>query len=295
MVVKALWELINPYLIAKLLKVAANVRAFGEWAVVTGATDGIGKGYAQVLAERGLNVLLISRTQSRLDETAEEIRKICPKVEVKTVQFDFGTTNLADYDRLEAELKDLDVAVLVNNVGAAYDYPEFFHNFPGGRKGIQQMIQINCTAATLLTHIVLPKLLEKGMGAIINISSASAFYPTPLIGVYSATKSYLDFFTRSLQEEYAHSGVIFQNVLPFFVATKLAKLRRSSLFAPSPLSYAKSALNTLGVQSTTVGCFPHGLQLLLVRLLPQWVLVKFTQKMMSATRAKALEKRQKTN
>jgi len=284
------WEFIWPFVIAKLLNIHKNVKSFGEWAVITGATDGIGKAYASVLASKGMNICLISRTKERLDAVADEIRASNP-VKVNVIQFDFGTTDLKAYEKLEVELKKLDIGVLVNNVGTGYEYPEYFHDFPGGLQAVQRMITVNCTAGALLTHIVLPSMFAKKKGAIVNVSSASCFFPSPLISLYGGSKAFMDSFTRALQVEYQGSGVIIQAVAPFFVVTKLARLRTATFFAPTPTSYARAAVATIGVQPSTVGYPSHGLQLIAIRILPHWLLAKLCFCQMRDTRARALKKK----
>jgi len=284
-----LFEFLWPYVIAKRLGISKDVKKFGEWAVITGATDGIGKAYAQILAAKGMKLCLISRTQERLDQTAKEIVE-ATSASVKTIAFDFGTTKIADYAKLEEQLKKLDIGVLVNNVGMGYGYPEYFHKFPGGKDEIQKLIQVNCTSGAMLTHMVLPAMVEKHKGAIVNISSASGLFVAPLISLYSGSKAFMDMFTRGLQVEYAGSGVIIQAVAPFFVTTKLARLRTSTFFAPSPMDYVRSAVSLIGVQATTVGYMSHGLQLMAIRIFPQWLIAKLAFGQMAATRKRALKK-----
>ena len=103
---------------------AVNLKKYGSWAVVTGCTDGIGKAYAEHLAKRGLNIVLISRTLEKLQEQAKFITDKY-KVETKVIAVDF-TEQTSIYTTIRNELGDLDIGVLVNNVGMSYKYPEFF-------------------------------------------------------------------------------------------------------------------------------------------------------------------------
>lgn len=104
------------------LRPSKDLRKYGKWAVVTGATDGIGKAYAFELARKGLSVLIISRTQSKLDATAEEIRSKHSGIEVRTLAIDFSSFG-APKDPLRAKvaaaIDGVDVGVLINNVGAS--------------------------------------------------------------------------------------------------------------------------------------------------------------------------------
>jgi 17beta-estradiol 17-dehydrogenase / very-long-chain 3-oxoacyl-CoA reductase len=257
-----------------------SLRSYGSWAVVTGATDGIGKAYAKALAKRGLNVVLISRTPTRLAETAAEIKaKAGEGVQIKTIAADFSADyDSAAYSAIARELEGLDIGVLINNVGASYPSALYFHELeehaPGLTKG---MINMNVVAVTRMTAIVLPGMLQRKRGAIVNISSAAGRVPigNPLYAEYSASKAYVDFFSRSLHYEYAAKGVSVQCVSPYFVTSKLSKLRHASLFTPSPDSYAAAAVASIGRGGASiVPYWPHAVQDWVLQRLPHWLLAR---------------------
>jgi len=122
---------------------------------------------------------------------------------------------------------------------------------------MDQMIQTNCTAATLMMRIVLPSMLEHRTGIVINVSSISALYPLPLLSVYAGTKAYLDFVSQAAAVEYGPFGITIQSVKPAFVSTKMSKIRNASLMVPTPDVYVKSALKTVGLEDSTYGYLPH--------------------------------------
>lgn len=301
--------IISAYILFKLFKGTVNClkvftcgrevaggvcfKKLGKWAVVTGATDGIGKAYAEELADEGMDVVLISRSQEKLDKVAAEIRENS-SVQVKTIAADFSRTDI--YEEIEQGLKGLDIGVLVNNVGVSYTYPENFVDYP--EESHQQMLMVNCLSVVKMMAMVLPLMKEKALGAVINVSSASAITPTALLATYSASKVFVHFLSTAVNKELFfanYPNIIIQSVTPFFVKTKLAGIRKSSFFVPEPNYFVRSALNTVGVWEHTYGCLAHELQAAAMSVVPAFLVRIIFYRQLSANRARYLKKNKKSN
>lgn len=270
-------------------------KKYGDWAVVTGATDGIGLAYAEEFAKHGMNVCLISRTLKKLEDCAADIKKKYPKVATKVIQADFNSSDESIYSTIDAELATVDVGVLVNNVGISYEFPEYMHLLTKER--VDSMIRMNVIATTRMTHLILPKMVDRKRGAIVNIGSAAGSMRTgnPLLSVYSATKAYVDFFSKSLNTEYASKGIDVSCHIPYFVTTKLAKIRHASITVPTPAAYAKAAVKAIGSGASVTPVLAHKLQHFLINCVLPMSLVKMVlQKMHLGIRKKAYKKKEAT-
>ncbi|XP_064634389.1 very-long-chain 3-oxoacyl-CoA reductase-like [Lineus longissimus] len=270
-----------------------DFKKYGAWAVVTGATDGIGKAYANQLAKQGLNIVLVSRSPDKLADGAKEIESN-HGVQTKIIAVDFSKgIESGIYNTIKEGIQGLDIGVLVNNVGMGYVYPEVFNDIPDSEQMISKMIHCNMTSLTMMTRLILPQMEQKKKGIVINISSASAARPTPMLTIYAATKAYVDFFSRGLQAEYSSKGIIVQCVMPYFVATKMSGIRRSSFFVPDPNTYVASALATVGKESVTFGCKAHAIQEYVISFIPSAVRSYVTMMMLKGAKFRYLRKNAK--
>jgi len=240
----------------------------GNWAVVTGASWGIGYGFSLSLAKRGMNIALLARSGERLKEVALEIENTY-KVKTKVVVVDFESRDLSIYKAVEEELKDLKITLLVNNVGINTSYPKLFEET--SLEEIDNITHININAANHMTNLLLPQMKERKFGTIINVSSASAHVkqPTPLFAVYSGTKAYNQKFSMSLAEEVKKDGIEVLAVTPYFVTSKMSRSRKGSLMICTEKTHAEEALNKLGYNmQTVIPWFNHYLQYVLTANLP---------------------------
>lgn len=139
----------------------------------------------------------------------------------------------------------------------SYPHPQYFLDLKDKDEVYNNIINCNIFSVTNMCKIVLPGMIERRKGVVINLSSTAAQIPSPLLTVYAATKAYIEKFSKDLHTEYSKYGITIQCVLPGYVATNMSKIRTSTWMAPSPHVYVKTAMQTIGVLECTTGYFPH--------------------------------------
>lgn len=183
-------------------------------AVVTGASSGIGAIYAKRLAERGYDIILVARNRDRLNALATRLTTETGR-NFEVVVADLGA--VAGVRQVEAVLRsDASITMLVNNAGVGATAPLI----DADMQKMDAMITLNVVALTHLTHAVVPGMIARGGGTIVNISSIAAVSPETLNGVYGGSKAYVLAFTQSLHHELADKGIRVQAVLPGATSTE---------------------------------------------------------------------------
>jgi 17beta-estradiol 17-dehydrogenase / very-long-chain 3-oxoacyl-CoA reductase len=167
---------------------------YGTWAVVTGATDGIGRAVALELARAGLHLVLVGRSPDKLARVAKEVLAAASpsSCKVRTVAFDLAVTGddaRRGVARVAAAVEGRDVGVLVNNAGATYPCAAYFHEVE--RPVWEAVVRVNVEAATRITRALLPMMAARGRGAVVNVGSGSSVVVPafPLYAVYAASKA----------------------------------------------------------------------------------------------------------
>lgn len=229
------------------LRPAKDLSTYGKWAIVTGASGGIGRAYCDYLAKQGalltifqthfattsprpdstrsvktmfrsvefsscagLNICLISRSRSKLEQAAAEITtQHC--VTTTCLAVDLEETGVQAMDgTLWTEIKQtvdaMDVGVLVNNAGSSHD-PAHLHDIDPS--AIDRIIAVNNLSVVKLTHLVLPGMVSRGRGAIVNVSTSftTAIPAAPFLSLYTASKGFIDTFSKALSAEYTSLGI----------------------------------------------------------------------------------------
>ena len=255
-----------------------NLQEYGSWAVITGGSDGIGKAYALQLAKKGLNILVIARTESKLNAVCREaINKY--RVEADYIVFDFlSESDSMTYDELKLAIqhKDYynDIGILVNNVGTLpYAYESYFEkvdDFEKLQSLNNQNYKINIKSQSLMTAIILPAFYKKSScqvqrkqkGIIVNLSSVASTKPQGFWTLYSCAKAYNYYFSESLRKEFQKDkiNIISQTVRPAVVCTSMApKFAKESYRFPTAETFCKYAVNTIGFFDVTNGYWFHSL------------------------------------
>ncbi|XP_059912612.1 hydroxysteroid (20-beta) dehydrogenase 2 [Gadus macrocephalus] len=242
-----------------------DLKKYGKWAVVTGATSGIGRAYAKELARRGLDVVLISRSNEKLQMVAEEIEAEYGR-RTLTIQTDF-TGGGSIYPAIEEALRGIDIGILVNNVGMSYSgsFSQFL-DVPDSELKISQVVNCNMLSVTQMTRIVLPDMVKRGSGLIINIGSEIGARPYPFLSLYCATKVFVRYISLCLDSEYRSKGITVQCVAPLLVSTNMTFNCRVNGLVKSASDFAREALNTVGYTNYTNGCVSHRLQSFVLKL-----------------------------
>ncbi|CAH8494342.1 unnamed protein product [Schistosoma turkestanicum] len=265
-----------------------SLRKAGEWAIVTGASAGIGEAYAEELASEGLNLMLISNDEQQLQSVADRISREY-NVKTRIVVADFTKDDFPKIIKPEID-KLTTIACLVNNVGMILPYGLFAGEIESpDEQSIRNIIHCNTLSTTLMTSIVLPKMLtqngESNPG-IINIGSYTGCKAFPFISMYSATKAFIIQFSKCLAAEKYPKKIIIQTLYPLFISTKLVNYVKTSYFTPTPRVFAKSALDMFGVEAITCGYFPHELKALVYNLIPTTLWVKLIERLFDPKRQK---------
>lgn len=244
---------------------AKDLKAYGEWAVVTGATDGIGKAMAKNMSKKGMKVLLISRNQERLDATKAEMAS-----QAETLVIDYANFDEAARQKVKQAIEGKDVGVLVNNVGVSYDHACLFNDLDDAE--ISSLHALNIDSTVWMTKLVLPGMLAKRKGAVVNMSSAAgismncAFY-----ALYCGAKAFIYAFTNSLHSEYKGKGIDFQCQYPSLVTSKLSKVRKASMSIPSADQFAASAVRCIGYDRHLSPFWYHWIEVAVFSAVPEWV------------------------
>lgn len=185
-----------------------------QTALITGASNGIGLELAKIHARQGGNLVLVARSQDKLEQLAQELSRQ-HQVQVTVIAQDLSLPDAAQAIFEQTEQLGIQIDLLINNAGFG-GHGRFFERELAQE---QKMIQVNITTLTELTHLYLHGMVARRQGKILNVSSTASFLPGPLQAVYYATKAYVTSFSQAVAEEVREFGVTVTALCPGAVAT----------------------------------------------------------------------------
>jgi len=255
-------------------------RSTSQTAVVTGASGGIGRAFASVLASHGFNLVLIARRSERLDEVARGLNG-SHGVQVTTIAGDLSAPDSPARVVAELQQRSIRADVLINNAGFAMRgrFAEL------DLAGQMALLQLNIVSLTQLTGLLLPGMIERGYGRILNVASICGFLPGPLMATYFASKAYVLSFSQALASEIRGTGVTVTTLCPgptrtdFCVRAGLTKtkaFRRRVMEASEVARIGISAL--MKGRSLVIAGLRNRMRMLAVPFVPTGVLMHFARK-----------------
>lgn len=246
------------------------------WALVTGASDGLGKGFVAELASRGFNVVLHGRNEKKLEGVKQDIQQQFPQRSFKLLILDAGS-DAATMETRAYELKDLNLKVLVNNVAGGAPQDKLFRPFQELPSPIlNAILDQSARFAAQLTRFMLPQLAKQQPALIVNIGSGVSEFATPYLATYSGAKAFNMAWSRSLGLEMKGQGLDIEvlGILLGGVATERSQ-RDASVTQPSPRRMAKACLDVVGCGKAIVYAYWfHAVQGIMIDVLPTFVIEK---------------------
>ncbi|KAF2239618.1 estradiol 17-beta-dehydrogenase 12-A [Viridothelium virens] len=265
-----------------------------SWALVTGATDGIGLALAQELLSHGFAVLLHGRDPSKLSTIQHLLQRRFPSAQLSSVCADAAACHEIDFAALRAHIDALErsgrgrLTMLVNNVGGV-NYAPILQELGSMRADdLDRTLNLNARFPTRLTHALLPVLAANAPSLVLNVGSMTGVIGAPYLGSYTASKAYANMFSASLATECEIElpGVEVLGLLIGVVRTRKQRLE-ANLFTPDAETLARAALKRVGCGRRVVNAyFWHAVQASMVRLMPESVLQGWVKKTMKEQKAK---------
>lgn len=171
----------------------------GKWALVTGASAGIGVALARELAKAGANLVLTARRTDRMEALAAELRTTGAEIRIVPADLNDPAAPAA----IHKATADLDIEILINNAGLG----QYGHFSESGIEQELSQVRVNCEAMIHLTRLYLPAMVERGRGWVMIVSSLASYQPMPHLATYAATKAFDRFFSEALAEEVVRQGI----------------------------------------------------------------------------------------
>jgi 17beta-estradiol 17-dehydrogenase / very-long-chain 3-oxoacyl-CoA reductase len=160
---------------------------------------------------------------------------------------DFAENKEADFALLAQLVDTLDIGILINNVGLSHSIPVSF--LETADKELKDIVTINVMGTLQITKLVAPRMVQKKRGLILTMASFGGVFPTPYLATYSGSKAFLQHWSVALASELAPHGIYVQVIQSHLVVSAMSKIRKTSMFVPSPKAFVRAALGKIGVRS----------------------------------------------
>ena len=188
-------------------------RRYGDWALVTGASSGLGADFVRQLAQKKMNIILVARRVDKMNAIAEEVENDCS---VKTQVIGQDLIKSDAVVNIRNKVGDKEIGVLINNAGygvlGRFDENDYDYQV--------EMVKLNCVAPVALTQAFIDPMIKRGKGGVIFLASTVAYQGVPYFSVYTATKSFNLFLAEGLWGEYRNQGIDILGLSPGYTATE---------------------------------------------------------------------------
>ena len=206
-----------------------------KWALITGASAGIGTEFAKIFAAHGTSLVLVARRRDRLEALATKLRTKHSQIKVEVIDMDLSNGQAGALLAKELERKGIEIEYLVNNAG--FGSQGAFVQRPLAKE--LEMIDLNVKALVSLCGHLVPPMVQRGSGRVLNVGSTAGFQPGPYMATYYATKAFVNSFSEALYEELRGTGVTVTVLAPGPVDTEfidVAGLVKSTMFKAAAVS-----------------------------------------------------------
>ncbi|MFP4302099.1 MAG: SDR family NAD(P)-dependent oxidoreductase [Spirochaetaceae bacterium] len=258
-----------------------------SWALVTGASSGIGLEFSRILAREGYSLVIAARRLDRLRELATDLEQQYD-AEVEVIESDLSSCEGAWELYRSVRQREIVPGVLINNAGIG-DLGEFAEM---DIKRLVSMLEVNCVSLACVTRLFLPEMIARGGGRILNVSSAAAFQPGPYMAAYYASKAFVQSLSEALSEELAERGVTVTALCPGPTRSEFqeaARMNTAKYFSkpgiPTAQEVAEYGYRTmLKGKRVAIHGFRFKLLLLLTRFLPRRTVVSAVSRLQQSRR-----------
>jgi len=241
---------------------------YGKWALITGASSGIGAEFAMQLAALNFNLVLVARRKDKLENLSAEL---IAKNNIETLVISLDLSSPDFLETLIPQTNHLDIGLLINNAGFAIT-----GSFLNDQLANQlSLLDVNCKAPLILSHYFGNRMLSRGSGGIINIASTAAFLPLPYWSNYAASKAYLLSFSEGIWHELKHKGIDVLAVCPGPTQTEFASIAKVNFKGMTANDVVNYALKNIGKKSSTIVGFANQFSTFLLRFFSRNLMIKF--------------------